>query len=303
MLARRDGTAWEIFAPAKLNLYLEVLGRRKDGFHELDTVMAPVRIYDYLRWTPAPGFSFRCSRAAGYPDSCTLPPAEQNLARRAVLCLAEALDVEPHGRFELEKTIPSGAGLGGGSSDAAAALLLASAAWQQPVDPAVLEQLAGELGSDVPFFLAGQAAACRGRGEQISPIDHFPLLPLVVVYPPAHLATGDVFAELAAPPVDADRGAPSRHGAGRWSHDLHRGGWSQIAEGLRNDLLPAARRLAPAIACVLSAMKRLGVAGATMTGSGSACVAICRSMRHARQVAGVLSSRRLGSVWATSTCH
>lgn len=303
MLARRDGTAWEIFAPAKLNLYLEVLGRRTDGFHELETVMAPVRIFDYLRWTPAPTFSFGCSSIAGYPPSSKLPHDQQNLALRAVLRLAETLNVEPRGKFTLRKTIPAGAGLGGGSSDAAAALLLARAAWDLPVADETVGRLANELGSDVPFFLAGQAATCRGRGEQITPIDHFPALPLVVVYPSTHLATSDVFANLTAPAYDAKATGRRTHRGDRWLGDLRTGRWSQFAEGMRNELVPAAERLAPMIARVLAAMKRLGVAGATMTGSGSACVAICRSMRHARQVAGVLAGRRLGSVWATSTCH
>src|SRR5688500_12912001 len=134
MYPRKMGTAWEIFAPAKLNLYLDVLGRRNDGFHELETLMAPIRLYDHLRWEPrdsagSSAFSLGYHSTTSTQFQAVAPADTSNLVWRAIDLLAKSAGVNPTGQVTLTKRIPAQAGLGGGSSDAAAALLLANAAW------------------------------------------------------------------------------------------------------------------------------------------------------------------------------
>jgi 4-diphosphocytidyl-2-C-methyl-D-erythritol kinase len=165
MYARRIGDAWEALAPAKLNLYLDVLGRRADGFHELETLLAPIRLYDRLVWRPhrndgSTDFAFSCDPASAAALVDLAPANERNLVWRAVDLLATTAGCAPRGSFVLTKRIPVQAGLGGGSSDAAAALVLANSAWEIDYPLTKLSEIAAQLGSDVPFFLAGQTAVC-----------------------------------------------------------------------------------------------------------------------------------------------
>ena len=132
MYARRIGEAWEALAPAKLNLYLDVLGRRTDGFHELETLLAPIRLYDRLVWHPrndagSSDFSFLYDPASAANLVANAPADNRNLVWRAVDLFAATAGRRPQGSFVLTKRIPIQAGLGGGSSDAAAALVLANA--------------------------------------------------------------------------------------------------------------------------------------------------------------------------------
>jgi len=166
MFPYKVGSAWEIFAPAKLNLYLEVLGPRADGFHALETLMVPVRVYDQLLWHdcdgPATGdqltLRVRSVLSNRGQADLHLSDVSNNLVLRAARLLAETAGIAPRGRFDLIKRIPIQAGMGGGSSDAAAALLLANQAWGIGYSREQLQPLAAQLGSDVPFFLNHGAA-------------------------------------------------------------------------------------------------------------------------------------------------
>ena len=151
----------ECLAPAKLNVFLEVLGKRADGYHELETLMVVVDLYDTLRVIDDPGgaIALRC-------DDPSLPTGRENLVVRAAERLREASGIERGATIDLLKAIPAQAGLGGGSSDAAAALLALDRLWNLQTPPDRLDALAGEIGSDVAFFLHPPAALCRGRGER-----------------------------------------------------------------------------------------------------------------------------------------
>ncbi|MEQ8836838.1 MAG: hypothetical protein RID07_08545, partial [Lacipirellulaceae bacterium] len=175
---------WTALAPAKLNLSLEVLGKRDDGFHELETLMVPVRLFDTLSWTTTASkesspFSFRLTN----PTSGDTPADQTNLVVRAVELLAKEAGTAPQGVFTLTKRIPTQAGMGGGSSDAAAALMLANRAWGLNYPNQRLARLAAKLGSDVPFFLAGGPAVCQGRGERTQAVRGLQKLHFVVVKP------------------------------------------------------------------------------------------------------------------------
>ncbi|MGD9895765.1 MAG: 4-(cytidine 5'-diphospho)-2-C-methyl-D-erythritol kinase [Candidatus Methylacidiphilaceae bacterium] len=154
----------ELFAPAKINLDLRILGRRSDGFHELTTRMAPVSLGDRLRVTAGPGqeFSFHC-------EDPRVPSGEENLVCRAARLFADSFGVPCGLTISLEKRLPAGAGLGGGSSDAAATLLALRSLLGYPASRDALQPLAASLGSDVPFFLVRKPARCYGRGEIVSP--------------------------------------------------------------------------------------------------------------------------------------
>ena len=155
----------ELIAPAKLNLTLEITGRRSDGYHDIVSVMQTIDLADYVRLRVAQSLQIEVSgeRQLGVPVDGAL-----NLASKATLALATAVGIpNPGVRIELEKNIPAGMGLGGGSSDAAAVLRGLCQLWQLDLDPAVLTDVAASIGSDVPFFLRGGTALVMGRGERI----------------------------------------------------------------------------------------------------------------------------------------
>ncbi len=169
----------QLFAPAKINLSFKILRRREDGFHEIETLMAPISLVDELTIEPnesGEGIAFTT-------DDPTLPPGEENLVVRAARSFFEAINQEPRVRIALWKKIPNGAGLGGGSSDAASILHGLNELHGRPLPPAHLTTLAAALGSDVPFFLAQGAARCRGRGEIVEPVEPLPPLALLLLKP------------------------------------------------------------------------------------------------------------------------
>ncbi len=308
MVPRKVGTAWEVAAPAKLNLYLEVLGQRTDGFHELETLMVPVRIYDQLRWTPESRSRSHCSLSidlqvlSGPADNLLpLDPAD-NLVLRAAHLLATRAGIPPWGHFHLTKRIPLQAGLGGGSSDAAATLLLANECWQTRLSRAELAELATELGSDVPYFLNAGAAVCRGRGELIESLAGLPRLHVVVVKPTFGLSTPEVFRELAesSAPTEIRRKTSSEQLA-RLLAALRAGSISTACGWMTNRLEAAASRLAPEILRIKAALAQEGCWGQFMTGSGSTVVGIARSATQARRTARLLSAQNLGTVLAAAS--
>jgi 4-diphosphocytidyl-2-C-methyl-D-erythritol kinase len=176
----------QLFAPAKINLSLKVLRRREDGFHEIETLMAPISLCDELTIKPndsGTGIIFSS-------DDPTLPSGEENLIVRAARRFFTEIRQEPRLRIALRKKIPHGAGLGGGSSDAASTLLGLNQLQDAPLSSARLTSLAAEIGSDVPFFLGPGPARCRGRGEIVEPVEGLPKLSLLLLKPEFGVSTG-----------------------------------------------------------------------------------------------------------------
>jgi len=172
----------EELAPAKVNLFLRVLGRRDDAFHEIETLITRITLYDSLQIERASAFEFQS-------NDPTLPPGEDNLVVRAALLFFSATARQPNVRITLQKKIPHGAGLGGGSSDAAATIRLLSRFFEFELSPKKLAGLAEELGSDVPFFLGESAAICRGRGEIVESVQLPGQLNLLLLKPPFGVPT------------------------------------------------------------------------------------------------------------------
>ena len=199
--------AWThgVMAPAyaKINLTLEVLARRADGFHELVSVMHTIELHDTLALWPAPAGTFTLAC-----DDATLA-GDENLALRAARLLAEAMDPPPASgvAIELQKAIPTQAGLGGGSSDAAHALAALRRLWDARLSNEALDLLAARLGSDVPFFGVGGAALVRGRGERVAGLPDTAPLWLVLLKPPVAVSTAAAFAALT--PADFADGSAS----------------------------------------------------------------------------------------------
>jgi len=155
----------QLYAPAKINLSLEIKGRREDGFHEIESLMAPISLADRLtieRGESTGGIQFSC-------DDSSLSKGDDNLVVRAAKLFRMAAKSESGVKIALEKKIPHGAGLGGGSSDAASTLLGLNELFETHLDRKDLIELAAQIGSDVPFFILGSAAICRGRGEIVEP--------------------------------------------------------------------------------------------------------------------------------------
>ncbi len=180
----------ELRAYAKINLTLEVLGRRGDGYHEVATVLQNVGLYDTLRIEPSDGLTLTCSEPS--------LEGEDNLVWRAATRLQEVTGSRSGAHIRLEKHIPEAMGLGGGSSDAAAALVGLSRLWKLEAPTEELRSIAAELGSDVPFFLSGGTAKAEGRGEQVTPIAHVPPRWVLLVCPDAALEgkTGRLYRSL-----------------------------------------------------------------------------------------------------------
>jgi 4-diphosphocytidyl-2-C-methyl-D-erythritol kinase len=176
-----------IHAPAKLNLSLRVLGKRGDGFHEIDTLMVKLPgLADHLEFRPNAGFSFSCND----PD---IPGDAQNLVVKAVRAYEAAAGIPCCYAITLIKSIPSGAGLGGGSSDAAATLLGLDQLHADQLGAARLHELAGALGSDIPFFLTPGTARCTGRGEIIETLPSPPKMRVLLLKPAFDVPTPDAY--------------------------------------------------------------------------------------------------------------
>ncbi len=293
MRLHRFGSTLVALAPAKLNLFFEVLSKRSDGFHEVETLVYPIDLFDtlYFQRRCDGRIEFGCrsiSQATGLdgPHSADVPSHSGNLAYRAVDLLRRRAGVSHGATLRLIKRIPCEAGLGGGSSDAAAALALANQGWDLGLSIVELQRLGAELGSDVPLFLAGGPSVCRGRGERVEPIATAGTLHFVVVRPPEGLSTAAVYgacrpasrARKLAPLLDAVvKGDPCK--AGR---------------SLFNRLESAAGGLSPWIGELRSEFARLDCLGYGMSGSGTCYFGVCRHARHARRVARRLQARRLG---------
>jgi 4-diphosphocytidyl-2-C-methyl-D-erythritol kinase len=281
---------------------LDVLGKRDDGYHEVETLMVPVRLWDSLSFaaTPPSSDDRRAIRLTIFQSSCTpsasVPVNQENLVVRALALLRDRSGCRLGADVELVKRIPMAAGLGGGSSDAAAALWLANWGWRLGWSRERLTAVAAEIGSDVPFFLNDQAAICRGRGERVETIHDVIPLHFVMVKPPAELRTADVYRTLGATVLDGPVSPSPR--VNSLIAALQRGRLLEIGRLMRNGLQTAAAELSPWIERVRSAFHELDCVAHQLSGSGAAYFGLCRHAEHARRMASVLRTRALGTVYA-----
>jgi 4-diphosphocytidyl-2-C-methyl-D-erythritol kinase len=274
-------TALHDIGRAKINLTLEVLGRRTDGFHELRSLVAFADFGDRLALDPGDGIDLEVEG----PFASVL--ATGNLVLDAARAARARLPNLRLGRFRLEKSLPVAAGLGGGSADAAGALRLIARANPGLVADEVLSDLALELGSDVRVCLKSRPALMTGRGETVEPVPGFPACGVVLANPGSALATQAVYAAL-----DAKRLGPSPRSEAA-TLDFHRSFDALLAYARPrgNDLEGPAANLVPDIRAVLAALAAIdGVNLARLSGSGPTCFALLPSAVEAKRAAGELAA-------------
>lgn len=260
MVAEAGAAPAEALAPAKINLFLHVLGRRPDGYHALESLVTFAGLGDRLRLVPGALLSLTIEG----PFGAGLAADEGNLVLRAARAFAAHVPGARLGAFTLAKNLPVASGIGGGSSDAATALrLLAGANGLALDDPRVMDA-ARLLGADVPVCLDPAAPRLmRGIGHELGPRLAARLMPALLVNPGVAVATADVFRALGLAPGDSFRPGENDPAA------------DGLLAGTRNDLEPPARALAPAITEALAALRaQAGCAFARMSGSGATCFAL-----------------------------
>jgi 4-diphosphocytidyl-2-C-methyl-D-erythritol kinase len=276
---------------AKINLTLRVIGRRPDGYHELDSLVVFARICDRLSFTPASALDLTVQG----PTANDAGPISDNLVLRAATALAERTAPLKLGRFTLRKGLPVAAGIGGGSADAAAALRLLARANRLPLNDPRLTDAARATGADVPVCLDPRPRRMRGIGDFLSEPLALPDLPAVLVNPGVSVPTKDVFARLGAPSLTE---VPDSEAD---SVPHNREALFDYLAAMGNDLEPAALALKPIIADVLNALRALpGCRLARMSGSGATCFGLFASGRAATAAAKRLREAK-PDWWARAT--
>lgn len=283
----------KISAPAKINLFLQVLGRRDDGYHELRTLMCCVGLHDTLI------LRMGTTRNTLTCSDPRVPCDENNLALKAVLLFNRALAAETsiaplNVSIELIKRIPAGAGLGGGSSDAAAVLNHLNRHYHHPLSDPKFHALALCLGADVPFFIHGRPAIATGIGEHLEPYAGLPPLGVVVVFPGFGISTAEVFKNLNLGLTKCEkqlRYFPFKYGK------------FDIVRHLCNDLETVAVHRFPVIETIKKELLNQGAMGSLMTGSGSAVFGLFSDLQAARRAGDALTGNADWQVFATElTC-
>ena len=262
-----QGRSVVVRCPAKLNLFLEVVGRRDDGYHDIDTVMQAIDLADVLEIAPrADGELVLVCSDPG------LPTDERNLVVRAAVALREATGHGGGATMRLTKRVPSEAGLGGGSSDAAGALVGLSMAWGLGLGAEELRPVAAGVGSDVAFFLTGGTARCTGRGEVVEPLEVGAVFHYVLVCPQVRVSTGAAYEEVRFPLT------PRRNDINMMVRSVVEGHVGGVGGALFNRLEGPAFSLHPELSAAKGELARSGpFAGVGMTGSGSALFGLCQA--------------------------
>jgi 4-diphosphocytidyl-2-C-methyl-D-erythritol kinase len=274
----------QVFAPAKINLSLKILGRRGDGFHEIETLMAPISLCDEMRIDKGDakeGIEFHC-------NDPSVPSGENNLAVRAAKAFFAATKIQPAVSIGLKKKIPHGAGLGGGSSDAASALLALNELFKTKLPREALAKMAETIGSDVPFFIFQSAAICKGRGERVMPVKLKQRLSILLLKPAFAVSTAWAYS--------------------RWqdSREIPRVCYATqefAGQTFVNDLeRPVFEKFVFLAQLKMWLLKQPEVGAALMSGSGSTVFAVLRGGQDAEAIAERARDRLDPELW-TCACE
>jgi len=277
MITPLDARRIQVRAPAKINLFLEVKGKRADGYHELYSLMVGVSLFDTLSLAIGTGsIHVAC-------DDPLVPDDETNLAWRAAALFQDRMGRFEGVHIEIDKKIPVAAGLGGGSSDAAAVLQGLNHLYGRPFDQPALMAMGLAIGADVPFFLFGQPALAAGIGEQLTPCRNLAPYHALLVYPGVGIATAEVFKNLNLRLTKCKKALkdfPFR----KQNFDINR--------HLCNDLETVAAAKYPVITDVKQRLAALGAAGALMSGSGTAVFGLFTEAASAQRAYHLLAGTR-----------
>ena len=282
-------------ARAKINLTLEVFGRRADGYHDIRSLVVPISLADEVTLLPSKDISLRVTEAVSGLAS-RIGPADDNLAIRAARLLRRVSGRTDGVAIDLVKRIPIGSGLGGGSADAAAVLHGLNALWRLDIPCAELARMAVELGSDVPALTLGGMVLMEGRGERVTRETVCgPVLHLVLAFSGAFVSTSQVYAHC-VPQLTNGGGIVDN-----MRHAISGGDLAAVAEALHNGLASAAEAICPEIDKARVALLAAGALGVSMTGSGSCVFGLARDAADAQRVAANLAETGLKAVPAC-TC-
>ncbi len=287
-----------IEAPAKVNLSLEVLGRRDNGYHDIRSTLLPVSLSDKITLTLTASEIVREIADDGLIDaeSLKLEPPEQGLTIRAAHLLRERSGARGGVRIRIQKNIPIGGGLGGGSSDAAAVLVGLNALWGCGLTRAELQELGGQLGCDVPALIQGGAVSVSGTGTEVAEIPMFGLNGdaswwMVIAYPNVAVSTRDIYERHGGSLTKADEAYKNI------LFSLKRGDVRLAASSLYNGLQATVLGKYPLINMILEGMTEVGALGALVSGSGASTFGLARDESHALEIETRLKERLDCAVW------
>lgn len=291
----QDGLSIRVATPAKINLFFELLGKRGDGFHDIETVMSTISLFDDIQFSArSDGLLKLGIFQQGGTAAEQIPTDHSNLILKSMLRLRERFGSPDLGcDVFLRKRIPSAAGLGGASGNAAGAILAANHIWKLGLSLEQLKSVAAEIGSDVPFFLVGGTCRCTGRGEIIETKEAPAGMAVVVAKPREGLSTASVYGKCSVPsqPIGSDALLQSLQ-AGRWNH---------VGRHLFNRLEEFAMLMTPAIGKLKDVFDRLDCVGHQMSGSGSSYFGIFRNAADARRAAQIATRAFGNTIFACST--
>ena len=283
-------TPLTVSSPAKVNLYLRIVGKRPDGYHELETVMLPLDFGDQITLQPQKiGLTLEC-------DNPALPTDDSNLALRAAKRLAEAFGVEAGAKITLKKRTPLAAGLGGGSSNAAAVLRGLNRLWNLNAPSEKLRAIAASMGSDISFFMADGAALCRGRGEQVEAIPCKFSGTILLVNPGFGISTKWAYENWAKAAAESRLTAPAPE-VSLLLRALAEDDLAGVSGCLFNSLEAPSIRKFPVLELIKKAMRDGGAAGALMSGSGATLFGLFADAKAAETSAREMREQFGPSVW------
>jgi 4-diphosphocytidyl-2-C-methyl-D-erythritol kinase len=278
-------------SPCKVNLLLNILGRRADGFHELETVMQPVNLCDEMTFArDGNGIHLSCS----HPE---LPTDSKNLVHRAATSFLAAAKISDGVKIHLQKNLPLAGGIGGGSANAAVTFSALNELFGSPLMPEKLHELAAALGSDIPFFLYDQPALATGRGEKIQLLENFPALrgkAIFLAHPGFGISTPWAYQNLARFP-EALNGRAGR--AQKLIAQLQTNNWPSVADGFYNSLEAPAFDKFPVLSLYQEFLRENGALAALMSGSGSTTFAIAENLAAAESLAEKFKSQFGNNSW------
>ncbi|MBS1258615.1 MAG: 4-diphosphocytidyl-2-C-methyl-D-erythritol kinase [Candidatus Scalindua arabica] len=275
-------------APAKINLFLEILGKRDDGYHEIETVMQEIDLVDNLQFEEIQeGVRLKC-------NDKNIPSDENNLVCRAANLILNECGIKKGVSISLEKNIPVGAGLGGGSSDAAATLKALNLLWKIGLNDTELMEFAAKLGSDIPFFIKGKTTLCSGRGEKITPIEVKGEMNYLIIFPRINISTTTIYRNLK---IDLTKKIID---VSFFLNALKHHKVSGISKLLFNRLEEVIFATYPDLLDVKKALAHYDFCGLSVSGSGSAFFGLCKDRQQAEAIKDKIELSNIGNVFAVT---
>ena len=275
-------------APAKINLFLEILGKRDDGYHEIETIMQEIALADNLQFEEIQeGVKLEC-------NDKSIPLNQDNLVCKAANLILKECGIKKGVSINLEKKIPVGAGLGGGSSDAATTLKALNSLWGVGLNDGELMELAAKLGSDIPFFIKGKTSICSGRGEKISPVEVRNKMNFLILFPRVHISTETIYKNLKIDLTKKRKDVSFFLDALKYSESVG------IGKLLFNRLEEVIFATYPDLLQVKHSLEFFDFCGLSISGSGSAFFGLCKDRHQAEAIKSKVELSGTGNVFVVT---